>query len=315
MSRSADRSNKRHSSRSTDRSNHRAYYDSNDSYRSDYSNRRVPGLVADPDRRGGYADESISRGQRSTMDRYNSRAHDVDIIRGNSRTTKDTMVQPKTFNHPVSTVTHYNPISHRDRLQQKKKRRPPINPTFLAILPGTAGVALLIAAIIIVDWSFKLTLLSNTAGDIQETRVGLFQACFRTLQRGATTLQAPTCQTVETFSGSTGQKVSDLAQATRAMMIISAIIGFASMLVNIYFGLNRWERERGALFSGGVYCLAGCCGTAGMACYSAIIVSESQTTNIVITSAGTSFYLGWAGAAFLLISSVLCFLAHCARKK
>nr|XP_002125877.1 uncharacterized protein LOC100175766 [Ciona intestinalis] len=305
----------KHSRRSGDRHRRdkREYYYSNDSYKSDHS-RRVPGLVSDPDRRGGTADDSISRGQRSTMDRYNTSSHaGVDIIRGNSRATKD-VLSPPTYTQHVSTITqHYNPISHKDSLTTKRKRLP-INPTFLSILPALAGVALMVAAIIVVDWKFKLTVLSNQNQDIQVTRIGLFQACFQTIMRQQQ-VGAPTCTSVESFNSGAGQTISDLEQATRAMLIISAIIGFGALLVNIYLGFNRWERARGALVVGGFHLFAGYCGVAGMGCYSSLIASSTQTTTITIETAGTSFYLGWCGVAFMLTAATMCFLAHCAKRK
>jgi len=51
--------------------------------------------------------------------------------------------------------------------------------------------------------------------------------------------------------------ITELQQATRALIIIAAIFNFFSLIICFYFGVNRWERPRGAYYVGALFLLAG----------------------------------------------------------
>ena len=118
--------------------------DSRDSYRNDSHQRRVPGLVSDPDSHLGDVDKAIQRGQRETVSRVHSgRANYYKPARDPSPAVD--------YQPPISTVTqpyYRSPY----KTESKKSRRYFYNPSFLSVLPGVIGFAVILSAIILPTW-------------------------------------------------------------------------------------------------------------------------------------------------------------------
>jgi len=134
---------------------HRDYYDRHDSYRHERNQRRVPGLVTDPDGHADDSDSAITRGQREAMERYRTDGYYTKND-GGSRVgtkTKDTMSSPPPYN--ITAISQpYIPTSHRTYggYGRKSRRRIPINAIMLSMFAGIVALGLLIAAIVLVDW-------------------------------------------------------------------------------------------------------------------------------------------------------------------
>ena len=121
--------------------------DSRDSNRDHYKQHRVPGHVSEPDRRLEDVDGAISRGQRETL----SRGRDYSSPYKTS--TLPEYRPPVTVSQPYLTKFNAN--------YTKTWRRAFYNASFLAVLPGVVGFALLIAAIIVPEWTIDTV----TSGD------------------------------------------------------------------------------------------------------------------------------------------------------
>ncbi|XP_076820229.1 uncharacterized protein LOC143465690 isoform X2 [Clavelina lepadiformis] len=302
----------RHPSDRDYRSRQRSHHD-RDYHRSteDYTNsRRVPGLVSDPDATLGDANAAIQRGQRETIDRYQSDRYSL----RKSKAAKDTM---SANYEPRSVLTVSQPYYSRSKdsyySSTSKRRMLPINPGFLAVIPGFVGFGLLIAAIAIVGWQQTIIFLS--ASNFRILNTGLFQVCRYDVQPD--TIGDTSCQSLENFANA-GTEISNLEQATRGMIIIAVIFAFASLGASGIFGCHKFQTGKGALVAGGVYAFAAACAVAAMGCYSKVLTDNiagtiSNPTSSI--SAGVSFYLGWIGAGCLMMASVISFLGHCARKK
>nr|CAB3260724.1 uncharacterized protein LOC100175766 [Phallusia mammillata] len=298
---SYDRNHRHHHHRGYSRE--RDYSDREDSYRRE--KRRVPGLVTDPaDRdRDRYStiEGEIRRGQTESMERYKTDSY-YSKEQGRSRITKDTMSAPP---YNISSTQPYLPRSHKDSPplyspSASKKRRLPCNPSVLSFLGGFIGVAVVVAAIIL-SWYTRVTV--NGTG-ISVTNLGLFSFCTR--EGGVIT-----CGTIENYSSAGGNVFSDLEQATRGLIIISAIFGLVALCIDIFFALHKYERRRGAFYGGAAFLLAGCCGVAAMGCYSSVISSAiAATTDRSAAIPNISFYLGWFGTTLFLLSAFTSFLSN-----
>lgn len=285
----------------------RDYQDDRESGRSDRSQKRVPGHVSDPEKDENESDSVIGRGQRETVDRYkrtDRRTNSAD--KRNLKPAKDTLsstgnnsIMPP-YDSKLSTITQ-SAYYKRDELQGKKGRL--CNANILAFLPGVIGVGCVLAAIILIDW------MTQVDSDMIFT-FGLFQVC--TQQITSAGREAQTCQSSETFANA-GSELSSLEQATRGLIIISALIGFMSLCCAFIFGFNRFYRKWGALVVGGIYALAGAVAVAAMGTYSSFLATQFTTlpdTTVLVT--GGSFYLGWFGTACFVVGSITAFLGHCA---
>lgn len=211
-----------------------------------------------------------------------------------------------------SYVPTYKSSFEPERSQTRTTRRSLVTSLFLATIPGFIGFGLLIAALVLVAWLERSTI-ATVANSFQIHSFGLFQTCLYTVVMSPQSISNQ-CRSREERANN-GLPISPLEQATRGLVIIAIIISVPAMLSSIYLGLNRRRREFGSLVSGAIYALAALCGIAGMGCYSGFLVSQVSDAGFnsggyTSVEASTSFYLGWFGAANLLVSAIMAFASH-----
>ena len=138
--------------------------DSRDSYRSDNHQRRVPGLVSDPDSHLGDVDKAIQRGQRETVSRVQS---------GRANYYKPTKEASSTveYRSPISTVTQPYYRSAYKNADSKKSQKYFYNPSFLSFLPGLAGFALIISAVVLPSWLVEIIIDIRTSPARNQAKV------------------------------------------------------------------------------------------------------------------------------------------------
>ena len=134
--------------------------DSRDNYRNENHQRRVPGSVTDPDSHFGDVDKAIQRGQRETVNRVQSG-------RTNYYKPAKTTTPTLDYKNPIATITKSHYRSSYPDTDSKKSRKYFYNASFLSFIPGLAGFALIVAAVVLPGWIIGISFSATQSAQVK----------------------------------------------------------------------------------------------------------------------------------------------------